>query len=402
MKARHNFLYLCLAALIVFSSLPFFPTAVAKTDSELRDELNALNSQISELQNKIKDYESQANELAQQADSLQRQIALLQNEQATLKVQIDLKQAEHDQIVSEIEIIQQRINENSDTVGYVIAQYYYNDDISTIERLASSESFSSFVDNEARLSTISDTLSGIIEENNNLKNELVAKKNEAEQILADLAAQKEQLAYKENQQAALLAETRGNEANYRNMRNAANAERERLEKQQDEILSQLYPPTSGISAGDPNKGGYPWSAQCPAAKLNGTQYGDSWNMYICECTSYGAWRAYNRYGSRVGNIIASWGRIANRGHAKYWPEYAQRQNAANAGFSVGHTPRKNSLAVITTGPYGHVVWVESVSGNYVTISQYNERNAVTNYRPGEYSMRTGVPAGTYAYYIYLD
>ena len=111
----------------------------------------------------------------------------MQNQQAALKAQIDLKQAEHDQLVIEIETVQRRINENSETIGYIIAQYYYNDSVSTIERIASSESFSSFVDEEVRLSSISDTLSEIIEENKNLKEELNVKKKNAELIIKDLS-----------------------------------------------------------------------------------------------------------------------------------------------------------------------------------------------------------------------
>lgn len=39
----------------------------------------------------------------------------------------------------------------------------------------------------------------------------------------------------------------------------------------------------------------------------------------------------------------------------------------------------------TSGGYGHAVWVESVSGNRVYVSQYNAINATTNNLPGDYS-----------------
>lgn len=381
MKLRHNLLYCTLVALTLFGTLPFLPAAKAYTQADL----NRINSQISALNSQINEYEQRASELSAQADTLGNQIALLQNEQASLKIQIDLKQAEHDQIVAEIDTIQRRINDNSDTIGYVIAQYYYNDDVSTIERLASSESFASFVDDESRLSTISDTLADIIQENNNLKKQLIEKKQDAERVLADLSSQKAQLVAKENEQALLLAETRSNEAIYRQKKQETNKQKEELERQQQEAIAELnrIHNASNIAAGDPNKGGYPYSGQCPAAKLNNAQYGDRWGMYICECVSYTAWRVHHAYGN-----MPYWG---GKGHARQWIA-----NAKAANIVVSNTPKVGSVGISMAGTYGHAVWVEAVSGGRVYISQYNARNAATNYRRGEYSEQW-IDASAYQY-----
>jgi len=53
---------------------------------------------------------------------------------------------------------------------------------------------------------------------------------------------------------------------------------------------------------------------------------------------------------------------------------------------------------MTGGQYGHIVWVESVNGNMVTISQYNY---LVNGRWGQFSTMT-VPASTYDTYVYFD
>ena len=159
-----------------------------------------------------------------------------------------------------IETVQNRINENSDTVGFIIAQFYYNDSVSTIERLASSENFSTFVDEEVKLTSISDTLSDIIEENKNLKEELTVKKKNAELILKDLNTQKQQLAASEAEQARLLAETRSSEAEYQKLKSDANGQKAELEKKQQAILADLARQYGGtVTPGDPGKGGYPYS-----------------------------------------------------------------------------------------------------------------------------------------------
>ncbi len=364
----------CLAlALILVLSGALHTTVVAYSQQDLnnvRSKINALNSQISE-------YESQASALAAKADSIANQIAILQNQQATLKAQIDLKEAERDQLLIEIDTAQQRINENSEMVGTIIAQYYYNDSVSTIERIASSDSFSSFVDEEVRLSSISDTLSEIIEENKNLKQELQVKKKNAELILEDLESQKSQLVATEAEQAELLAQTRSSEAEYKRLRNEVSSQKSELEKQQQAILADLAKKYNGvITAGDANKGGYPYSGVCPKQK---DAYADKWGMYICECVSYTAWKVYQTYG-----YMPYWG---GKGNANQW-----LTNARNAGYLVTSEPKAGYVGISLSGPYGHAVWVEWVSGNQVHVSQYN-------WTRGEYSeMTVNKSMFTYIYF----
>lgn len=381
MKTWRRLTYLGFVVILVAACVVTVP-AMAYT----KNDLNEINAKIDNLEDQIQTYENQASSLAAQADSLENQIAIMQNEQATLQAQIDLKQAEHDQIVADIAVIQERINDNSETIGHVVAQYYYNNDVSTVERLASSNSFSSYVDEEVHLSSMTDTLSDVIKENNNLKAEMTQKKKDAELILADLSTQKQQLEAKKVEQATLLAETRNNESSYRQLKASASSEKAKLEDQQADIIAALFPKNTNISAGDPNKGGYPYSGKCPAAKLNGTQYSDPWGMYICECVSYAAWRVYHAYG-----YMPYWG---GRGNAKQWPS-----NAQAAGYTVNHTPTAGSVGIITSGAYGHAVWVEAVnSDGTINISQYNYR---INGIRGQYSEMKNVSPGVYQYFIHF-
>lgn len=151
---------------------------------------------------------------------------------------------------------------------------------------------------------------------------------------------------------------------------------ETLESSQRSILEEIarnYGAAS-ITTGDPDKGGYPYSEQCPTAKLNGTQYIDQWGMYICENVSYAAWKVFNTYG-----YMPFWG---GRGNASQWPT-----NAQEAGYVVSSIPKEKTVGIIrnTSGGYGHAVWVESVSGSRVYVSQYNAINVTTNNLPGDYS-----------------
>lgn len=372
MKVWRNLLCLAIAITIVFSCV--LQTTVS---AYTQDDYNKVTNEINDLRKQISSYEAQASALAEKANTIANQIAILQNQQATLKTQIDLKQAEHDQLVIEIETAQNRINENSDTVGFIIAQFYYNDSVSTIERLASSENFSTFVDEEVKLTSISDTLSDIIEENKNLKEELTVKKKNAELILKDLSAQKQQLAASEAEQAKLLAETRSSEAEYQKLKNDANGQKAELEKRQQAILADLARQYGGtVTPGDAGKGGYPYSGVCPKQK---DAYADRWGMYICECVSYTAWKVYQTYG-----YMPYWG---GRGNANQW-----LNNARAAGYLVTSEPKPGYVGISLSGPYGHAVWVEWVNGNQVHVSQYN-------WTRGEYSeMTVNKAMFTYIYF----
>ena len=377
-------LCLALALLSLFSSV-VMPRGVYAEET-----ISEVNAKIAELQSEINAFQEEANKLHEQADTLQNEISILQNEQEMLRKQIELKQAEHDRIVLDIESTQKRIDDNNEAIGYAIAQYYYSGEVSTIERIASAQSFSSFLDQEVNLSSLSDTLFSIVEENKTLKTELVAKKNEAERIMNDLEDQKAVLAAKQQEQAELLAQTQSDEAAYQEQKAAKQAEQNEWRQKQAELYAQLAQQSglSGtINAGDPSKGGYPYSGVCPEKQ---DWYADPWGMYICECVSYAAWKVQQAYGN-----MPYWGGIGN---ANQWPG-----NARNMGIPVSYTPKAGTVGIMMDGYYGHAVWVEAVSadGTQVYISQYNAWNAATNYTWGEYSEQW-MNAGAFVYIYFGD
>lgn len=75
----------------------------------------------------------------------------------------------------------------------------------------------------------------------------------------------------------------------------------------------------------------------------------------------------------------------NLGNANTWFARAQAQ-----GLPTGSTPRAGAVGTTTAGDLGHVVFVESVNGNMVTISEMNYQ--------GLYNMNTRtVPASSFVY-----
>ena len=380
---KQNFLTLKQKTSILLAFLSLF-TSFSLITSAYADELSEVNEQITALNAEIDVFNQKLAELNKQAGDIKTEIERLSIEQDKLRKEIELKQAEHDRLVLEIESTKKRISDNNEAIGYAIAQYYYSEENSTIERLASSNSFSAFLDQEVNLSSISDTLMGIVEENKRLEAELNKEKEKAEQVLADLDAQKEQLVAKGNEQKQLLAINERNADEVHGMKSQKDEQMSELRRKHQELLAEKYK-NSGASiamTGDPAKGGYPYSGVCPDYQ---DAYADPWGMYICECVSYAAWKVDQAYGN-----MPYWG---GRGNANQWPA-----NARAAGITVSSVPKAGTVGIDTSGYYGHAVWVEAVSGDgsQVYISQYNAWNAATNYSWGEYSEQW-VGAGAFVY-----
>jgi surface antigen len=148
------------------------------------------------------------------------------------------------------------------------------------------------------------------------------------------------LALNQAQQAELDSQIRANKSEIDKLRLRQEAENERL----------------GGSRGVPGGGGYPWGHVAYPSSLI-----DDWGMYKRECVSYTAWKV-----ASAGRYMPYWG---GRGNAKQWDD-----NARAAGMNVTSTPSPETVAVSNAGTWGHVMWVESVSGDgSIYVSDYNQQ-----------------------------
>ncbi|MCA9342905.1 CHAP domain-containing protein [Candidatus Saccharibacteria bacterium] len=117
-------------------------------------------------------------------------------------------------------------------------------------------------------------------------------------------------------------------------------------------------------------GGYPWSGavcvstgqtagKCPNYEWSyggKTKNPNTGNYYYRNCTDYVAWKLLS--------LGVSAAKISGLGSAGSWDN-----NAPSKGLSVTTSPSAGSVGVDER--YGHVVYVESVSGSNITISEYN-------------------------------
>lgn len=341
------------------------------------------NAEIQAVQQQIDQYNAEAARLAGEADTLQNKVAQLNADRAAMQAQLDLTQAHYDQLLADIAKNEKDLADNQRAMGKTMADMYVATDISPVEMLASSNDVAEYIDKETQRTSVRNSLSTRIATINRLKKELAEQKIAVKNNLDDQTNQRNVIAQNQAEQQALLDNTKGQEAAYQQLSAEGKAKRQDLERQQQAEIARRYAGSGGGAvAGDPGRGGYPNNlANAPMDSMV-----DPWGMYNRECVSYVAWKVYQKNG-----YMPYWGGVGN---ANQWPG-----NARAAGIGTGSTPRAGAAGVMSSGAYGHIVWVESVNGDgTINISQYNE---LLPSGWGQYSERYNVNPRTYDTYIYF-
>lgn len=364
-----------LAAIVVIMAFAVPIQMASRASADQYDE------RIRALQQDIARYESAAATLAQQADSLQTEVNKLNNEKAAIQAQVDISQAKYDQLVAKIAETEQKIKDNQDALGDILADLYIEGKTSTIELLASSSSIGDYINKQEYRSSIRDQLGRTIKEVKNLKAELEDQKTEAERVLTDQKSQRDALAAKEAEKQTLLNKTQGDEAAYRNLSNQRTNEINELRRLQQEEIARRTGGGKGYSVipGSSVNGGYPdkWANYPQNSRV------DDWGMYNRQCTSYAAYKVWYHYRN-----MPYWGGFGN---AWEW-----KRNAVNYGIPTGKVPKPGSVGVLQDGGFGHVAWVDSVQPNgTITIDHYNVNWSAN------YARWTGLSPAFFDDYIYF-
>ena len=383
--SKHNLkIALKRAALAAFSVLILvaLPIKILNDRAFARD----YTAEIAAKEREVSAYQAEAGRLASQADSLVVALENFTNEKNQIQAQLDISQAKYDELATKIGQTEKEILENKDALGKTIADIYVSDKVTPIEMVFGSKNVSDFLDKQEFRNSIRDELTSTISSIKKLKTSLETQKSETEDVLNDQKLQRDHLASKEGEQKELVDKTKGQESVYQQLSQASLSQKRQLETEQQAAIAAALRAagnTGNLAAGDPNRGGY------PSNLANSNYYSpvvDPWGMYSRQCVSYTAWKVFQKNG-----YMPYWG---GHGNANQWPASARA-----AGITTSSTPRAQSVGVMMSGYYGHVVWVESVNDNgTINISQYNE---LTSAGWGNYSERYNVSPGTYSVYIYF-
>lgn len=345
-------------------------TIAAPLSISQRASADQFDDQIRAIQGQINQYQSQVNQLDAQANTLQAELDKITIEKNQIQAQVDLTQAQYDQLQSQIADTQKKIQSNKDALGDTIANMYVDNSVTPLEMLASSKNITDYVDQQEYRASIRDTLSATIDQIKQLQTKLKQDQAKVAVVLDQQKNQRAALAAKEDEQARLVEQTRGEEAAYQQLVNNAQAQAESAAAQQRAYYAAMRAQSGGSFdsgvvgsfvyanwSGNSGCGsdGYPYCGPQDS-------FADPWKLYNRECVSYAAWRIDQGYHRTVqpfqGDGMAyEWGQGSARG--------AWRVSDPQPGDAVV-LPAMPGFA-----PVGHLMVVESVSGDWVHVSQYN-------------------------------
>lgn len=336
-------------ALLVGLMAPFMQMNSALADT--------YDDRISSIESEISNFQAEAARLSEQSKTLQQAVDSLTAQKNTIQSQIDLSQAKYDKLVSQIAENEKKLVAQQDALSVTIADMSAGTDVTPIEVLAKSDSVGDYLAIQDYEMNLQDQLQQSIKEVVSLSEQLEKQRLDAERVLRDQQAQRDELAAKEAEQAKLLADTQGAEQAYQQLIGQREGQVSDLRAQQaaaNAAAARTYS-VSGLTSGGAGCGGY------PAVWCNADQDSlvDNWGMYNRECVSYTAWKV-----AASGRYMPYWG---GRGNANEWPSSARTD-----GIPTGSEPRVGSVAIMYIGYYGHAMYVERINSNgTIHVSQFN-------------------------------
>ncbi|HEX8182645.1 MAG TPA: CHAP domain-containing protein [Candidatus Saccharimonadales bacterium] len=346
------------------------------------------NAEIKRLEAEKSSNASSRAALEDTALTLEQKISNLQTTITSLDAQIRTNQASQADLTAKILQTTRQIQEEQAALGKLIRQMYIDNDISMLEKMASSKNMSDYVEKEEYARSMQTQIKQTIDRINALKKQQESQKVLVDKLVADNKAMQVQVTAEKQEVTTLLAMNQQQQSAYTQSITTASTQINSLEREQAEENLRFQREQAALAeaarrkaaANPPAATGNNSAAaqQAPQAAtpsssgraVNGRAYpyanapfpnetSDSWGMYQRQCVSYTAWAV-----ATSGRHMPYWG---GRGNAKQWDD-----NARAAGIPVDRNPRSGDVAVSNRGTYGHVMYVESVNGDgSINISQYN-------------------------------
>ncbi len=210
-KKRTGFtIFTIVAAALLFLTF-LFVIRVVDTSASKEEVLRA---QTTQLEQDIAANEAYLVELQQQENTLQAKVSQLETEVANETKKIELTQTTIDTLKIKIEETIAELDRQKGILKNAIVTLYKEGNITTIELLASSDSYTDFINQQEYLSRIKDRIHESAKRVEKLRDDLEAEKKNQDDLLLKLEAQRDNLRSKKAEQQRLLEQTQGEEARY--------------------------------------------------------------------------------------------------------------------------------------------------------------------------------------------
>lgn len=325
---------------------------------------NALPAQADRFDDQIRTLKQQQNanqaeaqRLRGEANSLASEVAAFNAEISSAENQISVNQVLYEKAVNDIGKAEKDLTIKKQNLNDSLIEIYTEQSVTPIEILFSSGSFSEYINKQEYLDSLQTRITESIQQINDLKAKLVTERERTRGLVDQNKTLQADLNAKKSQKQQLLAETQGEESQYRSAIAKLDKDIQAAQAAQAASIAAVSDSVS-FGGGTISGGSYPWAnAGFPCSGS------DQWGMCYRQCTSYAAWKRYS-----IGRPIPAWGKMGVA-HAKYWVDWARTNPAP--GMTVDRNPEVGALGVYTVGEYGHVMVVEEIRGNKVIVSNYN-------------------------------
>lgn len=222
-------LTLAVLLVLVFSSV----SAQTPQPSLSVEEKTQLQQQLQEIQNQIDQYQKELSQIQGQKNTLQNKLNLLKKQQAALNLQIKAISLQIKDINDRLADTQEEIAQNTKQIEKIKGQmaelirvYHQQDDTPALYLFLSQDNLSDVLtemENLSQIATKLQSLSKLAQDTNaKLAEEkivLADQQDEAQNLLSIQSLQQGQIAGAATEQSSLLAQTRGQEANYQSVLN---------------------------------------------------------------------------------------------------------------------------------------------------------------------------------------
>lgn len=349
------FAAVALGLLISYTTFPgvkkAWAAATCSTIADCTNQINASKSAVNDLRNQAVSYQDAITRLQSQINILQNAIYANQTEQTRLESEIAKAQAE--------------IDYQKAVLGTDLRTMYIEGQMTPIEALATSNNLSDYVDKEEYRRAVQNSIQVTLDKIAKLQADLNAQKQRVVGLLADQRSQAAQLSEARSEQANMLAYNKSQQASYNSQASQNQAKLNALIAAQRAANNSASAGTYAFvrfpgSVSDFSPGAYPYAnsgfSMSTAPGCNDNDGPDPWGYCTRQCVSYAAWAV--KASGRTPPMF--WG------NAKNWDDRAR-----SAGIPVYNYPEVGDIAVSNSGTWGHVMYVEAVSGDRIYVSQYN-------------------------------
>ncbi len=218
-------------AIVIGLALFLMPLQVfAMTQAEAQAEIDRLNAESAAAQAQITQLQGKKRTLSEEISLFNSQIYQLQLQINSAQKEIDLTTIQISNIGVQITQAESDLKIRQAQLGEIMRVMYEDGQVSNIELIAKSQSFSEFLDRseyiEVMQLNIKENATKILDLKNELdskKKEMETKRNKAQQLKSETLSQRTSINIKKQQKDYLLVQTNGSESAYQSVVNSNNA-----------------------------------------------------------------------------------------------------------------------------------------------------------------------------------